>query len=305
IIELNTKERESAIEELKAKYETDQLKQDKIIAQANETKAKEKEKQSKNLNYVAIGVILLIGLFLFYIYKQLKLIQQQKKELDVAYDQLELSKKHELAASNLKAIKSQMNPHFIFNSINSIQDLVLQQESLKSYDYLVVFSKLVRNILDYSEREFIPLEEEISFLNTYLGLEKLRFKDEFEFTISSTLLAKGTLIPSLIIQPFAENAIKHGLLHKKDKKQLQITFTEQENGIFCTVKDNGIGIEESKKIKARQGNAHKSFSTEAIQKRLSLLQEQTQSNSGYVMKTIFDDNGNVAGTEVLITLPIK
>jgi LytS/YehU family sensor histidine kinase len=233
----------------------------------------------------------------------LKVIRSKNEELDIAYEKLEETKKHELAASNLKAIKSQMNPHFIFNAVNSIQDLVLQQETIKSYDYLVLFSQMVRTILDHSEREFIPLSEEVAFLNKYLGLEKLRFEEDFNFEIITDGCPQGIFIPSLIVQPFAENAIKHGLLHKDGPKKLTIRF-EYKDELICFVEDNGIGETEAKAIQGNKSSQHKSFSTDAIAKRLKLLQEQTNSEAKYCSSTIYDGT-EVLGTMVEITLPIK
>jgi len=232
-------------------------------------------------------------------------INSQKEELRLAYIKLEETKKHELAASNLRALKSQMNPHFIFNSINSIQNLVLTNDSDNAFDYLVEFSIIVRNILDFSEREFISLEEEFDFLKTYLNLEKLRFGDDLEFDISLNVLHSKLRIPSLIIQPFVENAINHGLHHKQGDKRLKIIIEEIESEIQCTIIDNGIGIEKVREIQARQNPNHVSFSSKAIKKRLELLQEQTDSKAGYEITTLYNSEKNVKGTKVVIILPTK
>ncbi len=249
--------------------------------------------------YVLIGVVGAGSIALIAVYRIRKLRKKTKEEL------LKKGMEQDAINAQLKAIKTQMNPHFIFNSINSIQDLVLQKETLKSYDYLVEFSKMVRTILDFSEREFIPLEEEIDFLDTYLGLEKLRFQDDFDFEIIVETNSKSVLIPSLIIQPFAENAIKHGLLHKEGPKKLKISFKHKGNTIVCIVEDNGIGIEEAQKIKYRQSNSHKSFSTDAIKKRLQLLEVQTNSKAHYEIENQVDSEGIVQGTKVVIILPVK
>ena len=114
-----------------------------------------------------------------------------------------------------------MNPHFIFNALNSIQDLILQQDTDASYDYIVMFAELVRNTLNYSNQDFISIEKELEFLKVYLQLEKLRFGDQFNFTI--IFKEKESLeVPSLMIQPFIENALVHGLIHRKGKKELPL-----------------------------------------------------------------------------------
>jgi len=203
--------------------------------------------------------------------------------------------------AQLKALRAQMNPHFIFNVINSIQDLVLQQETIKSYDYLVVFSKLVRNTLDYSEREFISLKEEIAFLEVYLSLEKLRFKDDFKYMINCKS-DKIILIPSLIIQPFIENAIKHGLLHKAGEKTLTVNFIVKEQ-LICEIIDNGVGREESEKIKKAQNRRHHSFSTQAIKERMQMLSTQYSTEVNYQIIDLKKENGEALGTKVVINLP--
>lgn len=135
-------------------------------------------------------------------------VKRQQRRQQLVTDKLE---------SELKALRSQMNPHFIFNSLNSIQDLVMREDTRKTYDYIVLFSKLVRSTLNYSSLDFIPIEKEVEFLNVYLSLEKLRFQDDFDYEISYEG-CEDYAVPSLLIQPFLENALVHGLLHKKGKK---------------------------------------------------------------------------------------
>ena len=205
--------------------------------------------------------------------------------------------------AQLRAIRAQMNPHFIFNSINSIQDLVLQKDAIRSYDYLVLFSQLVRNTLEYSEKEFITLSEELQFLTVYLKLEKLRFKEDFEYEITSNC-DETILVPTLIVQPFVENAIKHGLLHKSGIKKLSVHF-EFGNELICTIEDNGVGRAVATEIKNRQNISHQSFSTGAIAKRLQMLEEQIGVKSNYQTIDLKDEAGNALGTKIILHLPTK
>ncbi len=309
---INDEQRIETIENLKTKYQTDRIEQEKeLVETQNRLIAKEKEEarieaeKNRLISIIAIISLFLISGLLWFAMNRWLLSRRQKEELDVAYEKLEESKKLELAASNLKAIKSQMNPHFIFNSINSIQDTILQQDTLQSYDHLVIFSQLVRTVLDHSEREFIPIAEEIQFLKTYLDLEKLRFKDDFSFNLENQVTSGGVLIPSLIIQPFIENAIKHGLMHKSGLKHLQITLTDlNDTTIKCALEDNGIGLTKSKEINQKRTN-HRSFSTQAIQQRLDLLSDQTQSKAAFTMRAITNETGDEIGTRVDLILPIK
>ena len=223
-----------------------------------------------------------------------------------AKQHLELQTSKAIALNaQLKAIRAQMNPHFMFNSINSIQDLVLQKETIKSYDYLESFSRLVRMTLEHSEREFVSLIEENEFLNLYLDLESLRFDEEFEFNLSLPEELQKITVPSLIVQPFVENAIKHGLLHKTGKKKLEVIFSRKnEDKILCVITDNGIGRERAGEISNRRHKTHASFSTGAIQARLQMINDQLGANFYYEIIDLNDPEGNPSGTRVEITFPI-
>ena len=249
------------------------------------------------------GVVVIILFYCIYAivnyFKKLNI--RNEKKLELAYKELELSKKNELAFLQLKSLKSQMNPHFIFNSLNSIQDLILQQNTDSSYDYVVLFSQLVRNTLNYSNKDFISIDKELEFLEVYLQLEKLRFEDDFTFSIENTN-TEGLSVPSLIVQPFIENALIHGLLHKSGKKKLTIDFTFTDH-LLCTITDNGIGRKESKIIKERQGH-HESFALEAIQQRLEILKEQYGTEVGYEVFDLYD-NQVATGTKVEIRMPFQ
>ena len=210
--------------------------------------------------------------------------------------------KAELYTSKLTALKSQMNPHFIFNSLNSIQALILKEDVKNSYNYIVKFSTLVRNTLSYSDKSFISFDEEIKLLQMYLDLEKLRFKDGFNFKLTTYAHIKG-YIPPMLIQPFVENAIKHGLLHSKEEKTLSIEF-KLGDVLLCIVEDNGIGREKSMEIKKRQGRKHEAFSVNALEQRFMILNEIYGSQIGF--KIIDLKSGNKAmGTRVEIRIPIK
>lgn len=242
--------------------------------------------------FFLIVVSILVGLaYLFY-------NRQLNKQ------RIELKRQNELNIAKLTAIRSQMNPHFIFNSLNSIQDLILQKKTVESYDYVVLFSELVRNALNYSNREFISIREEIEFLETYLQLEQLRFKNDLHYQI----LYDGTDeidVPSLMIQPFVENALFHGLLHKDGKKELTVRFAFEEELLICIVEDNGIGRKQADSIRTRQGQKHNSFALEAIQKRMNIFNEQQGKTVGEFLFEDIMPNEKDTGTRVIIRLPFK
>jgi len=219
-------------------------------------------------------------------------IKKQRKKIKL---------ENELNASKLIAIQSQMNPHFIFNAINSIQDLILKGDIDNSYSYIIKFSKLVRQTLNFSDKEFIDIEDEIELLEIYLELEKLRFKDDFEYTINCEVT--DIQVPPMLVQPFVENAIKHGLLHKEGLKKLAITFKKDEI-LYCSVIDNGIGRKKALEIKARQQKNHQSFSVSATKSRFEIMKSHYKKDLGIQFEDLLEDN-KPAGTKVLINMPFK
>jgi len=236
-------------------------------------------------------MLLLFGLFTYVIYS----IQIKKHRRKVKL-------KNELNASKLIAIQSQMNPHFIFNAINSIQDLILKGDIDNSYSYIIKFSQLVRKTLDFSREEFIDIDEEVELLKIYLDLESLRFNEEFEYSIKVENCV-DIMVPPMLVQPLVENAIKHGLLHKDGSKKLEIRF-ELKDKLYCWVKDNGVGRETSFKIKQRQSSGHESFSVGAIKSRIEIMQVQYNEFIG-VNYTDLEADGRAAGTLVEIVMPFK
>ncbi|MGL4597266.1 MAG: sensor histidine kinase, partial [Bacteroidia bacterium] len=234
-------------------------------------------------------VLFLVGVYC--IYKWQLSIQQRK-----------LRQMNELNASKLTAIQSQMNPHFIFNALNSIQDLVLKGDVENSYSYITTFSNLVRRTLNYSDKDFIDFEQEIKLLELYLSLEKLRFKKFLNYEINHPNI-NAIQLPPLLIQPFIENALLHGLLHKEGEKKLRIEFVLTDV-LICTIEDNGIGRERSKAIKQRQRSEHESFSGKAIHKRFEILSTAFKGNFGYVYEDLYTGD-EPTGTRVTLTIPIK
>lgn len=244
-----------------------------------------------------LGLVLgsLISAFFLVRIKKMRIKNEQKLEREYLMSSLNELK--------LKSLRSQMNPHFIFNALNAIQSLVLKQETMKSYDYIVTFSELVRDILVYSEKDFISLSEEVKFLKNYLKLEGLRFKDNFKYKFHTTV-PQDIKIPSMIIQPFVENAIRHGLLHKKGEKNIKITFELNGGYVRCEISDNGIGRKASSKINEQQKRMHKSFSIEATQKRIKLLNNEYAVKASIEIYDIIKQTG-VVGTKVEIQLPLN
>lgn len=240
-------------------------------------------------------LLILIGLGIISFFYFRKLRRQQEKSRQI----------NELNLSKLTAIRSQMNPHFIFNSLNSIQDLVLKGDVENSYTFITKFSNLVRKTLNYSDKEFISLEKEIQLIELYLTLEKLRFKDEFSFELhyDESLLEEELEIPPMLIQPFVENALVHGLLHLDGRKKINISFELGEN-LKCIIRDNGIGRKKAQEIKERQNKSHDSFSVNASKKRFAILSKLYGKEAGFHYVDLNED-GVSKGTEVHLNIPYK
>ncbi|MEO0405090.1 MAG: histidine kinase, partial [Bacteroidota bacterium] len=214
--------------------------------------------------------------------------------------------KANLAESKLVALKSQMNPHFVFNCINTTQNFVLNSRKEMAYEYLASFAKLLRLILDKSEQIFVSLENEIEQLGLYLKLESTRFEGAFEYEITlDQELESGVFeIPGMIVQPIVENAILHGLVNRKDKGgMLRISFLKKGQTIVCEVEDNGIGRAEAKKIKTSKEVHYQSTAIPNIQRRLELLQESIDVEIQYNTTDLFAE-GKSSGTLVKVVLPI-
>ena len=221
-----------------------------------------------------------------------------------------LNVKNRLAEEKLTALRSQMNPHFIFNSLNSIQQYILNGEIDNANKYLSKFSKLIRMVLQYSEYNFISLDEEINMLELYLSVEKTRFGNSFEYKIliEDELDTEEIKIPNLMIQPFVENAIWHGLMHKTGERKIDIMFhLKNDVSMVCVVTDNGVGRRKAEEIKnARSlGPNHESKGIQLVKDKIDVLKQQFRSEVSIEVYDINDMDGKVVGTRVIIQLPIK
>jgi hypothetical protein len=204
-----------------------------------------------------------------------------------------------------RVIKAQMNPHFIFNALNSIQRFILSADNDNAYRYLVKFSKLVRRLLESNASENTMLEDEISTLRGYIEIEAMRFRESFnhEISVEKDLAAQTVVIPHMLVQPFIENAIWHGLLNKKGERKLTVSFrSNNSNSLICIVDDNGVG-RRSKRSEFETGKK-RSLGTEFISERLKLISQVTNIDCGFTIKDKIDEEGNALGTTVTVIIPI-
>ncbi len=195
-----------------------------------------------------------------------------------------------------------MNPHFIYNSLNSVQSYILKNDKIKSSEYLSKFSNLMRKVLDNSQNTFITLKEEFEALNLYIEMELIRFRNSFNYTlnIQDDINLNKFDIPPLILQPFVENAIHHGLRNKEGEKILKIDVVKKDKSVCIQIEDNGIGRKEALKIKQSKLNKYKSYGTEITTKRLTLFKESYKNDVDVRILDLDELRGGSTGTRVEI-----
>lgn len=279
-------ETNNQIAQLKVQYETE--KKDKEI----EIKNRKIEKQKSSIRWVVSGFILALLFTIIYF----RIYNQKKKA----------SFKHEVLATKMQALRAQMNPHFTFNILNSIQYYAGENDMKAVQHYLRQFAKLIRKILDQSRMSYITLEQEISTLKLYLELEEMRFEEKFNyvFKVDETLEVEKILIPGMLIQPVIENAIKHGIEHKEGEATIEVAFYSRNSTLVCTVTDNGIGRTESMRID-KKDEPHQSLAVSIISERMEALSSIFNIHLECVTEDLMDSEGYPAGTKVTIEIPIS
>lgn len=235
----------------------------KIAQLEQEKKLKDELIRKKNLfNYSLIGaLIILIGL-IFFIFRTLKKVQIKNKKIA------------------LQSLRREMNPHFIFNSLNSVNHFIATNNELEANQYLTKFSKLMRGVMENSTDDFIPFQQELDLLQNYLALEKTRFADKFDYEIEvdESLNTQSLKVPGMLVQPFLENAVWHGLRYRTTKGFLQLKFEKSSENLKITIDDNGIGIEESKKQKTEHQKTRKGRGMKNTLERIALLNDLYKQN---------------------------
>lgn len=213
----------------------------------------------------------------------------------------------QIAEMELKALRAQMNPHFIFNSLNSIQKYVLQNDQYTASQYLTRFSRLIRLILDHSVQNMVFLASEIDMIKLYIDMESLRFDHKFNFNlqVDENLDIDRILAPSMLIQPYIENAIWHGLLYKTEKGDLLLKISKKENILEVVIDDNGIGRQKSEELKKNQVMSRKSYGIKITEDRINLINRMTGANAGVQINDKYHADGSAAGTTVILHLPLN
>lgn len=224
--------------------------------------------------------------------------------LTIRYYQRQLRNKYEKVVLQQQLLRSQMNPHFLFNTLNTILHTTDTQPE-KTKQYILKLSKLLRTTLENSREEFVPLEDEIEAIDNYLNLQS-NFSEKFDFKVSITseLETEFTYVPPMLIQPFVENAIIHGIMNTKTRGLISIDFKQyKEDLISCTIIDNGIGYSKNNIEGKENAKEHNSISGDIVKERLAIYNKQTKSDASLKIKDIFDNEKKCIGTKVMLNLP--
>lgn len=240
--------------------------------------------RKNSFNYMLIAAFVLLLIFFGFIAKALYAIKKKNKEIA------------------LQSLRREMNPHFIFNSLNSVNQFISQSKELEANKYLTNYSNLMRNIMENSNKDFVTLSNEIEQLKKYLDLEHLRFHDKFDFKIEvdESLDTDAVFIPNMIIQPHLENAIWHGLRYKEEKGFLLLKFEIRNNKIIATIDDNGIGLTKSNELKTQNQKVHQSRGLTNTKERIALLNELYKKEISFQIK---EKQTPETGTVVEIIFP--
>ena len=254
------------------------------------------------LTWWFIGLVLLFvitGTYAAITYRILKIKKKQKEEFE---------RKVEMSKIELKALRSQMNPHFIFNSLNSIQHYIFNTRSDEAIKYLNKFARLVRVILNNSEKPTVTVGEDLEALKLYLELEQMRFEEKFDFEVKldESVDPDYDIMPPLLMQPYVENAILHGLNPLPHKGHLSIDLQSKNNFLICTITDNGIGREKSNEIRRTMPqNKHKSLGMKITEDRLKILNDINRSQLSVIITDLKDAQGYATGTQVQLFVPLS
>jgi len=263
-----------------------------VAAKDVDLELKEKELLESQM-WIQRLIIVGLGLLLFAALVSLFLIWRNVKARQKANDLLQL-----------RSLRTQMNPHFIFNALNSVNNFISRSDERAANKFLADFSKLMRMVLDHSQEDFISLEEEMQLLQLYLKLEQLRFRDKFEYTFTQDdTLDKHLEIPPMLIQPFVENAVWHGLRYKKEKGQLEVHIADKQDHILVKIQDNGIGRDQSKALKTKNQSQYRSTGLRNAQERIQLINQLYDKQYELSVEDAHD-TGDV-GTLVMIKIPHK
>jgi len=242
--------------------------------------------------FITLVVLAVFGLTIFIMQYRISQVNQK------------LALENALAESERKALRLQMNPHFVFNALDAISGFIFQNNAKEAVRYLGSFAKLMRITLESSRETVVPLQNEIQLLKNYIDLEQLRFNNKFQYfiTVDDEVDVYDVQLPPMLLQPFVENAILHGLRNKEGEDgKLEISFLEADDHLVCTIEDNGIGRKKSAELNV--GKNKKSLATSITKERIELLSKSLGERVTFSIVDLENDMGEAMGTKVVITFP--
>jgi tetratricopeptide (TPR) repeat protein len=308
----------AATENEKKQALIESLDKEKLINQQQLQLSGEQLKRESLIKNILITGVLILALISFIIFRNIMLKRKYEAhrhalvENELTLQKLESERaKSEMQQKatelEMQALRAQMNPHFIFNCLNSINRFIIANNPIKAADHLTKFAKLIRIVLEQSGKSFIPLEDELHCLQLYMDLEKLRFEVPFNYEINTNDINTSIVkIPSLLLQPFVENAIWHGLNGSRDiNGMINITMNHQNGILHCRISDNGIGRAKAKTEKHETGIEKKSLGIKLTEHRLQLIDPLKNEDTGIVIYDLTTESGESSGTCVDIRIPVK
>ncbi len=291
------------------------LNKEKLIEQQQLQIQQQQLKQKSIITKMLIIGIAVIFLLAVIILRNIMLKRKNEAHLlEIAENQLQIEKlenekkqeelQHKATELEMQALRAQMNPHFVFNCLSSINRFILKNESEAASDYLTKFSRLIRMVLNNSKKESITLDDELEMLRLYLDMERMRFKYSFDYNIifKNEIDPENIFIPPLLLQPFAENAIWHGLMNKEGPGYLTVSLSKENNILNCIIEDNGVGRIKAAELKSKSAENKKSLGLQITKERLALLNKDSNETAFFEMEDLYDSRGNANGTRVILKI---
>lgn len=302
-----------ALYKVEAKEEEQQARID-LLNKDNELKKQQLQEEAL-MKKILIGCLITLVLLAIIIFRNIILkrrneklrLENELKEQQLASERKQAELQKQTSELEMQALRSQMNPHFIFNCLNSINRFILKNETETASDYLTKFSKLIRMVLNNSKHKYIILNEELDCLELYIQMEQLRAKNSFRYKMkcAANIDAEELLVPPLLLQPFVENAIWHGLMNKEyGEGNLDILLQQKDEILECTITDNGVGRKAALELSSKSTAKYKSMGLQITKERIALLDNE-QGEHSIEIKDLFDNNGNASGTKVLLRIKYK
>ncbi len=269
---------------------------DVAYASLSKEKAEDKKEFESDIERIIwiVGIVLItiIVIIILYVYRNRVYLAEKQKQISMM---------------KLFALRSQMNPHFIFNTINGVQNSILKSDKFSAYNYLSKFSQSIRLILDNSNDSFIRLQKELDLIKAYVDLEKIRFRNKLEFTlyVDKSIEEQNPYIPAMVLQPIIENSIIHGISNKPEGGHVSLSIAPFKDNLKITIEDDGIGRKEAQRIKMSNPKGFVGITSINTKQRIDILAKSGYKDAKYYFEDLFGKNNEVKGTRSILMLPLK